>query len=78
MGGNIEILNETDTAEPYADLHITASSLHGTVIEKDMIPTLIDELPVIAVMACAASSETVIRDAAELKVKSKSLTGSLQ
>ncbi len=69
MGGNIEILNETDTAEPYADLHITASSLHGTVIEKDMIPTLIDELPVIAVMACAASSETVIRDAAELKVK---------
>ena len=34
-----------------------------------MIPTLIDELPVIAVMACAASSETVIRDAAELKVK---------
>lgn len=69
MGGHISLLNENREGEPTADLHIVYSPLHGTVIEGDMIPTLIDELPIIAVMAAAASGTTVIRDAAELKVK---------
>ena len=45
------------------------SSLHGTIVEGDIIPTLIDELPIIAVMAAFAEGQTIIRDAAELKVK---------
>lgn len=70
MGGNIQLLNRrTAGGEPVADLLVTASSLHGITIEGSMIPGLIDELPVIAVMAAAAQGTTVIRDAAELKVK---------
>ena len=69
MGGNITILNETSEGEPAADILVTSSSLHGTVIEGAIIPTLIDELPIIAAMACFAEGDTIIRDAAELKVK---------
>jgi 3-phosphoshikimate 1-carboxyvinyltransferase len=70
MGGNIELLNERIVSgEPVADIHVTTSSLHGCEISGDIIPTLIDELPVIAVMGACASGTTVIKDAAELKVK---------
>ena len=70
MGADIELLNvRSDGAEPYADLLVRSSSLHGTVIEGDLIPTLIDEIPVLAVLAAFAEGTTIIRDAAELKVK---------
>ncbi|MGL5437382.1 MAG: 3-phosphoshikimate 1-carboxyvinyltransferase [Lachnospiraceae bacterium] len=69
MGADITLLNETNHGEPTADILVRSSQLHGTVIEGAIIPTLIDELPVIAVMACFAEGETIIRDAAELKVK---------
>ena len=70
MGGNITILNEhTDGGEKTADLLVKSSSLHGITIEGEIIPTLIDEIPVIAIMAAAAKGETIIKDAAELKVK---------
>lgn len=69
MGGQVEECNVVDAAEPYCDLVVSASSLHGVTIGGDLIPTLIDELPVIAVMAAMAEGETVIKDAAELKVK---------
>lgn len=70
MGADITRLNErSDSGELTADLLVRHSSLRGTVIEGDLIPTLIDELPVIAVMAALAKGTTVIRDAAELKVK---------
>lgn len=70
MGGQITLLNErTDCGESAADILVCSSSLHGTVIEGALIPTLIDELPMIAAMACFAEGTTVIRDAAELRVK---------
>ncbi|SDZ79682.1 3-phosphoshikimate 1-carboxyvinyltransferase [Pseudobutyrivibrio sp. ACV-2] len=70
MGGNIELLNERIVSgEPVADIHITTSELHGCTVSGDIIPTLIDEIPVIAVMAACAKGQTVIKDAAELKVK---------
>lgn len=69
MGADITVLNENRAAEPSADLLVRTSSLHGTIVEGDMIPTLIDEIPIIAVMAAAADGTTIIRDAAELKVK---------
>ena len=70
MGGRIDLLDEhLESGEPVADLLVRSSSLHGTVVEGALIPALIDELPVIAVLAAFAEGETVIRDAAELKVK---------
>lgn len=69
MGADITLLNETKEGEPTADLLIRSSSLHGTTVEGAIIPTLIDELPMIAVMAAFAEGTTVIRDAAELRVK---------
>ncbi|MDO4634106.1 MAG: 3-phosphoshikimate 1-carboxyvinyltransferase [Eubacteriales bacterium] len=70
MGADITILNEAIAGgEPVADLLVRYSSLHGVEIGGAIIPTLIDELPMIAVLACLAEGTTVIRDAAELKVK---------
>jgi len=70
MGGNIELLNERIVSgEPVADIHVSSSDLHGCEVSGEIIPTLIDELPVIAVMAACAKGTTVIKDAAELKVK---------
>lgn len=69
MGANLTLLNENHQGEPTADLLIRTSSLKGTVIEGADIPTLIDEIPMIAVMAAFAQGTTVIRDAQELKVK---------
>ena len=69
MGADITLLNESTEGEPTADLLIRTSSLKGTVIEGGIIPTLIDEIPMIAVMAAFAEGTTIIRDAQELKVK---------
>ena len=70
MGGDITLLNERQAGgEPSADLLVRHSSLHGVTIEGGLIPTLIDELPMAAVLAAFAEGTTVIRDAAELKVK---------
>lgn len=70
MGADLTLLNENHGAgEPVADLLAKSSRLHGITIGGAIIPTLIDELPMIAAMACFAEGETIIRDAAELKVK---------
>ena len=70
MGGDLQILNQrTISGEPVADLLVRHSSLNGTVIEGDLIPTLIDEIPILAVLAAFAEGTTVIRNAEELKVK---------
>lgn len=70
MGADITLLNENHTnSEPTADLLVRSGTLKGTVIEGDIIPTMIDELPTVAMMACFAEGTTVIRDASELKVK---------
>lgn len=69
MGGDITLFNIRNEGEPTADILVKSSSLHGITIEGDIIPTLIDELPVINVMAACAEGTTVIKDAAELKVK---------
>lgn len=70
MGADLTLLNEDySSAEPTADILVRSSSLKGTVIEGKLIPSMIDELPTVAMMACFADGVTVIRDAAELKVK---------
>lgn len=70
MGADITLVNKTiEGGEPRADILARSSALKGTVIEGELIPTLIDEIPILAVMAALAEGTTVIRDAAELKVK---------
>ncbi len=70
MGADINILNEkTVCGEIVADIEIKSSKLKGTVIEGDLIPKLIDEIPIIAVAATFAQGTTIIRNAEELKVK---------
>lgn len=70
MGADIEVEKTTaDIGEPTADITVKTSELKGCVIEGDIIPTLIDEIPAIAVLACFAEGETIIKDAHELKVK---------
>lgn len=70
MGANITLSNiKNDIGEPVADITVSTSTLHGCTIEGEIIPKLIDEIPVIAVMAAFAEGTTIIKDAAELKVK---------
>ncbi|KRG12471.1 3-phosphoshikimate 1-carboxyvinyltransferase [Lederbergia galactosidilytica] len=70
MGANITLDHLDDQVmEPYADLTVSASTLRGVTIEGDMIPRLIDEIPILALAATQAEGTTIIKDAAELKVK---------
>lgn len=70
MGADIEVLDQRLAGgEPLGDLRVRASGLRGTEIAGDLIPRAIDELPILAIVATQASGQTVIRDAAELRVK---------
>jgi len=70
MGADISISNETTSSgELLGDIAISYSKLKGTTIEGDMIPKLIDEIPIIALIATQAEGVTIIKDAEELRVK---------
>ena len=69
-GANLSLVDQRmEGGEPVADLLVTSGNLTGVEIGGDLIPRILDELPVLAVAACFASGTTVIRDAAELRVK---------
>lgn len=70
MGGNVEILDKKNVSgEDVGDLRIRYSDLTGCTIEDGIIPRLIDELPVIAVLATQARGTTIVRDAGDLRNK---------
>lgn len=70
MGGNITLENIRNlSGEMVADIYVRSSELTGITIGGNIIPTLIDELPIIAVLGCFAKNQTIICDASELKVK---------
>lgn len=70
MGADVTLLNHSEgEGEPTADLLVKSSSLKAVTIEGSLIPTLIDEIPILAVLACFAKGTTYIKDAQELKVK---------
>ena len=70
MGANIELLNErVVSGEPVADVKVSYSDLKGVTIEGADIPRLIDEIPVIAVLATQAEGTTIIKDASDLRNK---------
>ncbi|WP_434399467.1 3-phosphoshikimate 1-carboxyvinyltransferase [Planococcus sp. 11815] len=69
MGADIQASGHTSEGEQAADLTVRSTSLRGTDIGGDVIPRLIDEIPLIALVATQAHGKTVIRDAEELRVK---------
>lgn len=70
MGGNVEILDEREVAgEIVGDIQVRYSELKGCEISGEIIPRLIDELPVIAVLATQAQGQTIVRDAGDLRNK---------
>lgn len=69
MNVNLHVSNETNGAEPTATLTVTSSTLQPTTIGGALIPRLIDEIPILALLATQAHGTTIIRDAEELKVK---------
>ena len=68
MGGKLSV-SEVDEVAKSATITVESSDLHGTEISGGLIPRLIDELPIIALLATQAEGQTLIRDAEELKVK---------
>jgi 3-phosphoshikimate 1-carboxyvinyltransferase len=69
-GDCLQLLNQrTEGGEPVADIQVTSTDLHGVEIGGDLIPRMLDEVPILAVAACFATGDTVIRDGEELRVK---------
>jgi 3-phosphoshikimate 1-carboxyvinyltransferase len=78
MGAEVEFSAESSTAfEPRADLRVAAAELRATEVTPGEVPRLIDELPLVAVLAARAAGETVIRGAGELRVKESDRIGAL-
>lgn len=70
MGAEVALQNERESGgEPIADVTVRGGDLRGVVIGGALIPRLIDELPVLALLATQAQGETIIRDAGEMRVK---------
>lgn len=69
MGGDIQVLHKEVTDEPRGDLQIRSSRLKGTVVPADLLPSLIDEVPVLMVAGALAEGTTSILGAGELRVK---------
>ena len=69
MGANITIQNKKDKVEPYGDIRVRSAPLKATVIEKKDIPLLIDEVPILAVLASSAPGKTIIKGISELRLK---------
>lgn len=70
MGGEIQVLNEhQEGGEPCGDVRVRSSRLHGTSVSGERVVRMIDEFPIFAVAAAAAQGESVVNDAAELRLK---------
>ncbi|MGY0398848.1 MAG: 3-phosphoshikimate 1-carboxyvinyltransferase [Ostreibacterium sp.] len=69
MGADLQYSNESQSAEPVADIVIKPSKLHGIEVPKGLVPLAIDEFPVIFIAAACAKGEFILRHAQELRVK---------
>ena len=69
MGSNITVLNKKNAVEPYGDISVKFAPLKSIVIEKKDVPLLIDEVPILAVLASQAEGTTTIKGISELRVK---------
>ena len=78
MGGRIKVMNKRKAFEPSGDISAEYSNMRGVTISKDMIPGIIDELPIIFVLASLSKGKTVIKGAEELRVKETDRINSMQ
>lgn len=69
MGGNIKIMKRKGAFEPYGDVNVKFAPLKSVVIEKSEVPLLIDEVPILSILAARAGGTTVIKGISELRVK---------
>ena len=70
MGAHVhEVIEDTEQIEPTGTVEVLGARLHGTIIEGREIPNVIDEIPILAVLGALAGGQTIIRNAAELRVK---------
>jgi|YelNatPaOPRAMG01_1025707.scaffolds.fasta_scaffold09115_3 3-phosphoshikimate 1-carboxyvinyltransferase len=69
MGAKIEVTNFVDDFEPYGDVTVESSKLTGVEIFPEEIPSLIDEIPLVALLGAFASGKTIVRGASEVRKK---------
>ncbi len=69
MGGDVEIIEKNDDIEPYGVISIRTSDLKAVEVPETLIPNMIDEIPLVALLGCFAEGKTVVRNASELRVK---------
>jgi len=72
MGADIRVMVDSSGAksyEPTGNIFVSSSSLKGTVVNKEEIPSLVDELPILMVAACYARGKTIFEGVGELRVK---------
>ena len=67
--GELESVGAFDEQEPVADLDVTGAPIEGTTVDAVEVPLTIDELPLVALLGCFAEGETVVKGAAELRLK---------
>lgn len=78
MGANVRLTNKKDDFEPSADIEVSSGEIHGITIEEKSIPAIIDELPIIFVLASLSRGRTIIKGAGELRVKETDRIKSMQ
>lgn len=78
MGAKIETKIISDKGEPVGEIKVVHAKLHGVLILEDEVPALVDEIPLIAILATQAEGETIVRGASELRVKESDRIDSLE
>jgi len=69
MGANIELINQTDSIEPTADILVKSSNLKGIILNTNLVANMIDEMPVFFIAAALSDGVTIVKDAKELRAK---------
>ena len=69
MGANIQLINQTDSIEPTADILVKSSNLKGIILNTNLVANMIDEMPVFFIAAALSDGVTIVKDAKELRAK---------
>ena len=69
MGANIQLINQTDSIEPTADILVKSSNLKGIILNTNLVANMIDEMPVFFIAAALSEGVTIVKDAKELRTK---------
>ena len=69
MGANIQLINQTESIEPTADILVTSSNLKGITLNTNLVANMIDEMPVFFIAAALSDGVTIVKDAKELRTK---------